>query len=195
MPRPWSVTEISDVRSVSRSGHLYRRPAGRVTGGVEQQIAQHLGDALAVGRHQRQIRRQLHVHGVPAAAGEEPAPGIVHQLAHISGFGANGQGAGVDAGNVVQIADQVPHLVGLITDDAQELRALRRIQPAGAVHQRGHRTHDRGQGRAELLAHHRQELGPHTLLLVQRRHVLKCDDQRRHDAVIGANRGGVEQGR
>ena len=81
--------------------------------------------------------------------------------------------------------DQAVHAVGLLVNDAEELRHLGRAL-------------DRGQRRAQLVAHHAQELGPHALDFLQRRQVLQGDHDRGERvvrAVRVADRGGVDERR
>ena len=82
--------------------------------------------------------------------------------------------------------------------DAEELRHLGRGDEARGAERRGGRALDRGQWRAQLVAHHAQELGPHALDLPQRRQVLQGDHHRGERvvrAVRVVDRGGVDERR
>ena len=80
--------------------------------------------------------------------------------------------ARVDASGVEQVADQAVHVVGLRVDDPEELAHLGRVQdPRGAQHGR-RRPLDRGERRAQLVAHHPQEIGPQPLQLLERCQIL-----------------------
>ena len=168
---------------------------GSVPGRVGQQVVQHLDDAPPVCHHQGQVRRQVDVDGLPAAAAQERGPGLIHQGGHRGRFGVDRQRAGVEASRIQQVADQVVHLIGLCVDDPEELPHLRPVQgPRAAQHGR-RRTLDGGERRAQLVAHHAQEVGPQPLQLLERRQVLQGDDQRLGGAVGGMDRRGVDQHR
>ena len=75
---------------------------------------------------------------------------------------------------------------------------LGRADEARGAERRGGRALDRGQRRAQLVAHHAQELGPHALDFLQRRQVLQGDHHRGERvvrAVRVADRGGVNERR
>ena len=147
----------------------------RVAGGVGEQVVEHLHQALPVGHDPGQVGRQVDADGVsPAAADERPA-GLVHQRGNLRGLGRDRQRAGVDAPGVEQVADQAVHAVGLLVDDAEELRHLGRAEDTRGAEHRGGRALDRGQRRAQLVAHHAQELGTHALQLAKRLQVLQGD--------------------
>ena len=175
MPRPSSATETATC-SPSRSRH---DPDGgrfrRVAPGVGQQVVEHLHRALPVGHDPGQAGRQVDADGVPPAAADERAAGLVHQRGDIRGLGRDRQRPGFDAPGVEQVANQVVHAVGLLVDDAEELRHLGRTEDARGAEHRGGRALDRGQRRPQLVAHHAQELGPHALQLPKRRQVLHGD--------------------
>ena len=86
-------------------------------------------------------------------------------------------------------------MVGLRVDDPEELPHLGGVQdPRGAQHG-GRRALDGGERRAQLVAHHAEELGPQPLQLLERRQVLQGDDHRHGGAVRRPDRGGVDQQR
>ena len=98
-------------------------------------------------------------------------------------------------GHVQQVCDQGVHVLGLVPDDADELAHHGGVQVRSRAHDRGGRPHDGGQGRPQLVAHHRQELGPQPLLLLYVGHVLHGDDHRLHSALVGEDGRGVEEHR
>ena len=87
------------------------------------------------------------------------------------------------------------HAVGLLVDDAEELRHLGRSENARGAEHRGGRALDRGQRRSQFVAHHAQELRPHALQLPKRRQVLQGDHHRGERAVRAVDRGGVDERR
>ena len=68
-----------------------------------------------------------------------------------------------------------------------------RVELRFGVQHGGGRTLDRGQRRAQLVAHHAQELGPQALQLLERRQVLHGDHHRLDGTVRGKDRRGVDQ--
>ena len=66
-------------------------------------------------------------------------PGLVHQRGELGGLGRDRQRAGVDAPGVEQVADQAVHAVGLLVDDAEELRHLGWADEARGAERRGGR--------------------------------------------------------
>ena len=178
---------------------LRRDPDGsgfrRVARGVGEQVVEHLHQALPVGHDPGQAGRQVDADGVPPATADERAAGLVHQRGELGGLGRDRQRPGFDAAGVEQVANQVVHAVGLLVDDAEELRHLGRSEDARGAEHRGGRALDRGQRRAQLVAHHAQELGPHALQLPKRRQVLQGDHHRGERAVRAVDRGGVDERR
>ena len=169
-----------------------------VARGVGEQVVEHLHQARPVGHDPGQVGRQVDADGVPPAAADERAAGLVHQRGDLGGLGRDRQRAGVDAPGVEQVADQAVHAVGLLVDDAEELRHLGRADDARGAEHRGGRALDRGQRRAQLVAHHAQELGPHALELSKRLQVLHGDHHRGERAVRAVrvvDRGGVDERR
>ena len=104
------------------------------------------------------------------------------------------QGAGLDAGHVQQVADQVAHALRLVPDDPEELGHLRRVQVGGILQQGVRRSLDGGQGGPQLVADHAQELGPQPLQLLQGRQVLYGNDHRLHLPLLREDGSGVDQG-
>ena len=167
----------------------------RVARGVGEQVVEHLHQALPVGHDPGQAGRQVDADGVPPAAAHERAPGLVHQRGDLRGLGRDRQRPGFDAPGVEQVANQVVHAVGLLVDDAEELRHLGRSENARGAEHRGGRALDRGQRRSQFVAHHAQELRPHALQLPKRRQVLQGDHHRGERAVRAVDRGGVDERR
>ena len=182
------------VHPVARRGDANGRRLGRVLPGVGQQVVQDLDDALPVGHHPGQVRRQVDQDSVPAAPAQEGVAGLVHQTGDIGGLGGHRQGAGFDAPGIQQVADQAPHVIGLLVNEPEELNHLGRGRDGrGAQHGDGG-AFDRGQRGSQLVADHAQELGPQPLQLHQRRQVLHGDDHRLDPAPIRTDGGGVDQG-
>ena len=65
---------------------------------------------------------------------------LVHQDGQFHRSGGDRQRARLDARRVQQIADQLPHPVGLGVDDPVELARLGRVQRGGGVQQGGDRA-------------------------------------------------------
>ena len=169
--------------------------SGECRAALENEVVEDLHDALPVGHHARQVRRQVDANGVPPAAAQEGAAGLVHQARHLRGLGSDRERAGLDAPRVQQVADQAPHVVGLLVDDPEELQHLGRVERLRGVQHGGGRALDGGQRRPQLVAHHAQELGPQPLELLQRRQVLHRDHHRLDLAVRGRDRRDVDQRR
>ena len=161
--------------------------------GVGEQVVQHLHDAPPVGHSTRQVRRQVDQHAVPAAAAQEGVPGPVHQARDLRRLGVYRERARVDAPDIQQVADQPAHVIGLFVDDAEELAHLGRVKLRSGVQRGGGRTLDRGQRRAQLVAHQAQELGPQALQLLKRRQVLQGHHHRLDRAVRRTDRRRVDQ--
>ena len=192
-PRPSSATVTAtwtpSRTAATRMGEDFRG----VPGGVGEQVVQHLHDAPPVGHRGRQVRRQVDRHAVPAAAAQEGVPGPLHQARDLRRFGGYRERARVDAPDIEQVADQAAHVIGLLVDDAEELAHLGRVELRSGVQRGGGRTLDRGQRRAQLVAHHAQELGPQALQLLERRQVLQGDHHRLDRAVRRTDRRRVDQ--
>ena len=80
-----------------------------VAGGVGEQVGQHLDHPPPVRRHPGQTRRKVDDQVAATAPDLEPAPGLIHQHGDLHRFRGYRQGAGLDAGHVQQVADQVAH--------------------------------------------------------------------------------------
>ena len=187
-----------DVDAVAHGGDPDGGEVVGVAGGVGEQVVQHLDDAPAVGGDPGQARRQVDDQVGSSAPALEAAPGLVHQRGDLHGFWGDRQGAGLDAGHVQQVADQVAHALRLVADDAEELGHLGGVQLGGVLQQGVGRPLDGGQRGPELVADHAQELGAPPLQVLQRRQVLDGDDHRldhRLDLVPRGEDGrGVDQG-
>ena len=138
----------------------------RVPRGVGEEIVQHLHDAPPVGHHRGQVGREVDAHVVAAAAGEERVPCAVHQRGHLGGLRRDREGARIDAPGIEEVADEGAHVVGLLDDDAAERAHLRPVEARGGFHQRGGGALDGAQRRAQLVAHHVEELGALALQLL-----------------------------
>ena len=66
---------------------------GRILGRVGEEVVQHLDEALPVSPHPGQVRRQVDLDGVPAAAAQEGLPGLLHQVRHVRRLGGDRQRA------------------------------------------------------------------------------------------------------
>ena len=192
-PRPSSATVIAtwtpSRAAVTRMGE----DSGACRAALENRVVQHLDDAPPVGHRARQVRRQVDRHAVPAAAAQEGVPGPVHQGRDVDRLGVYRERARVDAPDIQQVADQAAHVIGLIVDDAEELAHLGRVELRSGIQRGGGRPLDRGQRRAQLVAHHAQELGPQALQLLERREVLQGDHHRLDRAVRRTDRRRVDQ--
>ena len=158
------------MHAVENRGDEDGRRRGRVPRRVREQVVQDLDDALPVGRHPRQVLRQVEADGVAAAAPEERVPGLLDQPDHLHRLGRDRQRPGLDAPRVEQVGDEAPHVVGLLVDDPHELPHLARVEARRGAQHRGRRALDGGQRRPQLVAHQAQELGPLPLELVDEQH-------------------------
>ena len=93
----------------------------RVPGGVGKEVVQDLHDALPVAQHARQALREVDHDRVRVAAAQERHPGLVHHRRQLRRLGRDGQRARVDVPGIQQVADQAPHVIGLLVDDPEEL--------------------------------------------------------------------------
>ena len=101
-------------------------------GRVGEQVADDLYDAPPVRHHQGQVRLYVKGQGGPAPGVLEGAPGPVHQQGHLRRFRVHRQRPRLDASHVQQVADEFPHVIGPVHDDALKLAQLRRVQSAAA---------------------------------------------------------------
>ena len=182
-----------DVDAVACGRDPDRRGLRRVPGGVGEEVAQHLGDAPAVGHHPGQVGRQVDEHGVAAAAREEGGSGPVHQHRDLRGLGRDREGARLDAPRIEQGADKAAHVPGLLVDDAVELVHLGRVEVRRILQQGGGRALDGGERGAQLVAYHAEELGAQPLQLLERRQVLHGDHHRGDFAAVRPDGCGVDQ--
>ena len=104
---------------------------------------------------------------MPAPSAEEGVSGLFHQVGHFRRLGGHGQGARLDAPGIQQIADQAPHVIGLLVDDVEELEHLGRLQRRGGAQHGCRRALDGSQGSAQFVDHQAQELGPRSFQLLQ----------------------------
>ena len=198
MPRPSSATETATcspsraaaIRMGAESGEWRAALASRLLSTCTRRCRSAMTLGRSGGRSMRTVCRPPPLMNAPG--------GLVHQRGDLGGLGRDRQRAGVDAPGVEQVADQAVDAVGRLVDDAEELRHLGRGDEARGAERRGGRALDRGQWRAQLVAHHAQELGPHALDLPQRRQVLQGDHHRGERvvrAVRVVDRGGVDERR
>ena len=165
----------------------------RVAGRVREEVVQNLHDALAVGHRPRQVRREVEEDGVPAASAHEGGAGPVHQRSDVGRLGRDRERARLDAPRVQEVRDEAAHVVGLPVDDAEELEHLGLGRDRhGAEHGR-RRALDRGQGGAELVAYHPEELRPLPLECLERRQVLQGHDNRDDRSALGTDGRDVEE--
>ena len=162
-------------------------------GRVREQVAEHLHDALRVGHRPRQVGRKVDEHGMAAPAGQERGAGLVDERGDVRGLGRDGERPRLDAARVEEVRDQAPHAVGLPVDDAEELAHLGPGRGRGGVEHGRRRALDRGERRAQLVAHHLEELRPLPLELLERREILHRDDDRDDHAVVRPDGGGVDE--
>ena len=193
MPRPTSATEKARSAPSRATRTSIGEPSGEFPGGVGEQVAQHLNDPAPIGHHGRELRLEVHAEVAPRCPAEEPLPGLVDDRGDLARPGFDGERAGLDAGHVEQVPDQVVHLVRRVADDAEELRHLGGIELGRGLQERRDRALDGGERGPELVAHHPQELRAQLLQILERRHVLQGDDDRLDAALLGADRRRVEQ--
>ena len=98
--------------------------------------------------------------------------------ATFEGLGRDGERSRLDAARVEEVRDQAPHAVGLPVDDAEELAHLGPRRIRGRMEHGRRRALDRGERRAQLVAHHLEELRALPLELLERREILHRDDDR-----------------
>ena len=164
-----------------------------MAGRVREEVVQHLHNALAVGHCPRQVRREVEEDGVPASAAQEGGAGPVHQRGHVHRLGRDRERARLDAPRVQEVRDQAAHVVGLPVDDAEELEHLGLGRDRHGAQYGRRRALDRGQGGAELVAHHPEELGPLPLQRLERRQVLHGDDDRDDLSALRSDGRDVEE--
>ena len=176
-----------DEGALARALDLDRRRGRRTPRSVREQVAEHLHDALRIGQYARQVGREVDQDGISAAAGYERGAGLVDQRSDVRGLGLDGERPRLDASRVEQISDQAPHVVGPAVDDAEELDHLGLGRGRGTVEHGRRRALDRGQRRAQFVAHHPEELRALPLKLLERPEILHRHDHRHHLAVIRAD--------
>ena len=181
------------VGAVAPGGDSDGRRLGGVAGRVREQVVQDLDDALPVGHHAGQVRGQVGGDRVPAAAAQEARPRRVHQHRDVRGFERDRQRARRDAPRVQQVPDQTAHPGRLLVDDAEELHHFGPGESRLGGEHRTRRALDRGERRAQLVTHDREELRAHSLELLERRQILHRDYDRLDFAVRRMNRRRVDQ--
>ena len=128
----------------------------------------------------------------PPRAPEQPF-GLVQQRRRGARFGEDGQGAGLDAGHVEQVADQAAHAPGLLRYDLVELPRLRRVRRDFLVEQGRGGLLDGGQRHLQLVARYGHELGAQAFFVIEGRDVLQGHDTGGRLALFCGQRRGVEE--
>ena len=161
--------------------------SGACRAALERQVVQDLDDALPVHHHAGHVLGgRSDVDRVPAAPAQERVPRAVHQCPRLRGLRRDRQCARSDAPRIQQVADEAAHVIGLLVDDAEELQHFGRSEARRGGEHRGRRALDGGERRAQLVAHDRQELGPHPLELLEWRQILHRYHDRLDPAPSGA---------
>ena len=158
-----------DVHVLHRCAHSDGGLIGRILGRVGEKVGQDLRQALSIRPDPGQVRREVDLDAVPRAAAQERLSCLVHQGRQIRGYGCDRQRARLDPRHVEKVADQAPHVIGLLVDDPEELEHLGGIDGRRGAQHGGRGAFDSGKRRPQLVAHHAQELGPQPLQLFQRR--------------------------
>ena len=179
--------------AIAAGGDPDGRRLGGVPGRVREEVVQDLNDALPVGHHAGQVLRQVGGDRVPAAAAEETRPRRVHQHRHLRGFGRDRERARRDAPRIQQVPDQTAHPGRLLVYDAEELHHFGPGESRLGGEHRARRSLDRGERRAQLVTHDREELRPHPLERLEWGEVLYRDHDRLDFAVRRMNRRRVDQ--
>src|SRR5438093_12663405 len=158
-----------DAVVLHRHPHLLALPAGQDPDlaarraelhGVADEVDEDLLQPRGIGLHRRQVGRQ---HGADVDATRlrgrgHHRPDLPDDLAQVEGAGRQLDASRLEARDVEQIVDEVVQALRapedrlLILDLLRRERAVRLAQEEPAV------ADDRGQWRAQLVAHHREEL-------------------------------------
>ena len=194
-PLPLVGDRDGHIDVLQPGGHADGGPVRGVLGGVGEQVVEHLEHPLAVGAHLWQARGQVDLDDVAGAAAEEGVAGQLEDVGHLGGLGAHREHAGLDAGHVEEVVDQVAHPVGLLVDDAEELAGLGAIEGEHGAQGGGGGALDGGQGGPQFVADHAQELRPLPLQLLPRPHVLHHEDDGGDVAIFRVDWRGAEENR
>ena len=130
---------------------------------------------------------------VHSSSAQEDSPRLVDYVSHLHRPGIRRQRACLNTRHIHQAADQPTHAVGLLDDDSIELAHLRGVQGGGIIQQGSCRSSDGSQGRTQLVTHRAQELSPHSLQILPRRHILKGHHEGFHHALFREDGCGVKQ--
>ena len=118
-----------DLLALAHDRHADHGGSLRVPGGIGQEIVQHLHHAPPVRHDGGQAVRQVDDDAAAGIAGQEGAPGLLHQVCRRRRLGRDRERARSDPSRVEEVRDETPHLVRLLDDDAEELAHLGWIQP------------------------------------------------------------------
>lgn len=134
-------------------------PAARgVLGGVVQQVHDHLREPRLVALHRQRLGRQVHLE--PVLIGLDERAAGVHRLAHhfaqVQSLAAQLDLAAGDAAHVEQVLDQARQMSDLPPDDVGAPGDLGRAARDALEH--AGRVRDRGDGVAQFVRQHRDEL-------------------------------------
>ena len=183
------------MKLIEDRAHVDGRRDRGVSGGVREQVGEDLNDAPGVDHYPREVRRHVDLHVLNAPAAQERPPCLVHEIRDMRRPRVHRERAGVDASGVQQIADEPLHAVDLLVDDPEELPCFRRFEARIRPERRRRGTLDGDERGAKLVAHHLEELRALALELFERGEILHGDDHGDDRAVLGADRGRVEEGR
>jgi hypothetical protein len=111
-------------------------------------------------------------------AERERAQDLVRQLRRVHGLQLEPDGAGLDERQIGQVVHEVPHPVGVLPDDIEELHALLAVGEALLDEVLDERLDGR-QRRAQLVRDVGDELAPHALERLEPRHVEEEDQRAR----------------
>ena len=99
-----------------------------VAGGVGKKVIQHLDDATPIRHDPRQPRREINLDSTPPPTAQKGVSRLIDEADHVRRFRRDRERAGLDLCHVNQVADQVPHAIGLVVDDSVELSHFHRVE-------------------------------------------------------------------
>ena len=183
-----------DVGLIQDRAHVDGSGDRGVPGGIREEVGDDLNDAPGIDHHPREIWWQVDLHALNAPPAQKRPPRLVHEIRNVRRLGVHRERAGVDAPGVQQIADEPLHAVDLLVDDPEELPYLRRIEARRRPERRRRRTLDGDERGAKLVTHNLEELRALALELFERGQILNGGDYGDDRAVLGPDRGRVEEG-